>query len=401
MKALIISVGTGTRPSADAVESLANALAFSITHHNPDKIFFVVSRESLENTLPLILKRMEIRNYEVIRVKDPDDIQRIYEDLRWKFREMRAKYQNLAVDYTSGTKAMTSALTILGAIFEADELSYITGKRVGGIVQRGTETIKIVRPYFAISEQKIKLAIEFFNRNQFRSTIGILMDIRKRTADPEIIRRIEPLEELARAYEHWDRFQHEEACKEIMELKITELNKNKRFLGRLMNEIRSERGRPEPYYIADLINNAKRRGEIEEKYDDAVARLYRTVELIAHYKLKRDYEIDPQKPDPDRISTELKRKWKITDGEPIRLSLKMSYELLEAEGDALGERFLEDAKMQGLLSRRNQSILAHGINPINKEIFTGLPEKTIEYANETVKDLEQLMKDSQFIKWRE
>ena len=357
MKALIISVGTGTRQAVDAVESLANALAFSITHHNPDKIFFVVSRESLENTLPLILKRMEIRNYEVIRVKDPDDIQRIYEDLRWKFREMRAKYQNLAVDYTSGTKAMTSALTILGAIFEADELSYITGKRVGGIVQRGTETIKIVRPYFAISEQKIKLAIEFFNRNQFRSTIGILMDIRKRTADPEIIRRIEPLEELARAYEHWDRFQHEEACKEIMELKITELNKNKRFLGRLMNEIRSERGRPEPYYIADLINNARRRGEIEEKYDNAVARLYRTVELIAHYKLKRDYEIDPQKPDPDRISTELKRKWKITDGEPIRLSLKMSYELLEAEGDALGERFLEDAKMQGLYQEETNPYL--------------------------------------------
>lgn len=400
LKALIISVGTGTRPSADAVESLANALAFSITHHNPDKIFFVVSRESLENTLPLILKRTETRNYEVIRVDDPDDIQRIYEDLKLKFREIRAEYKNLAVDYTSGTKAMTGALTILGAIFEADELSYIMGKRVGGIVQRGTETIKIVRPYFAIFEQKIRLAIEFFNRNQFRSAIRILMDIRKRTADPEIIKRIEPLEKLARAYEHWDRFQHEEACKGIMELKIAALDKNKRFLGRLMNELKSENGRPEPYYIADLINNAKRRGEIEEKYDDAVARLYRTVELIAHYRLKRDYEIDPQKPDMDQIPTELKRRWSITDGEPIRLSLKMSYELLEVEGDTLGKRFLEDTKMQGLLSRRNQSILAHGINPINKEIYISLLKKTTEYAKETIENLQQLMEDSKFVRWK-
>ena len=320
--------------------------------------------------------------------------------LRPKFREVRGRYRNLSVDYTSGTKAMTGALTILGTIFEADELSYITGKRVGGIVQHGTETIKIVRPYFAISEQKIMLATEFFNRNQFRSTINILTNIRKRTADPEIIRRIEPLEKLARAYDHWDRFQHKEAYKEIMELKIADLNKNKRFLGRLIRELENEKGEPEPYYIADLINNAKRRGEIEEKYDDAVARLYRTVELIAHYRLKRNHEINPQRSDPNMIPKELWRRWNVTGEEPIKLSLKMSYELLEAERDILGERFIKDMKMQGLLSRRNQSILAHGINPISKKTFTNLLEKTIEYANETIKDLKQLIEDSQFIRWR-
>jgi len=57
-------------------------------------------------------------------------------------------------------------------------------------------------------------------------------------------------------------------------------------------------------------------------------------------------------------------------------------------------------KMQGLLSRRNQSILAHGISPISKKTFTNLLEKTIEYANETIKDLKQLIEDSQFIRWR-
>ena len=133
---------------------------------------------------------------------------------------------------------------------------------------------------------------------------------------------------------------------------------------------------------------------------DPVARLYRTVELIAHYRLKRGYEIDPQRSDPSMIPKELWRRWSVTGEEPIKLSLKMSYELLEVERDILGERFIKDMKMQGLLSRRNQSILAHGINPINKKTFNNLLEKTIEYSDETVKDLKQLMEDSQFIKWK-
>jgi len=43
--------------------------------------------------------------------------------------------------------------------------------------------------------------------------------------------------------------------------------------------------------IADILNNARRRMK-EGKYDDAMARLYRTVELIAQYRLKMKYEID-------------------------------------------------------------------------------------------------------------
>ena len=46
MKALVISVGTGTRPTKHAVRSLAKALSYSIKHHNPDKTFFIVTEQS-------------------------------------------------------------------------------------------------------------------------------------------------------------------------------------------------------------------------------------------------------------------------------------------------------------------------------------------------------------------
>ena len=42
----------------------------------------------------------------------------------------------------------------------------------------------------------------------------------------------------------------------------------------------------------DLIANARRRAEFENKYDDAVARLYRSMEAIAHYQLKSCHDIN-------------------------------------------------------------------------------------------------------------
>lgn len=139
MKALVISIGTGVSLSKRAVESLAEAIVFSIKHHNPDKTYFVVSEESLKRSVPLILGNVKPRECEIIKIEDPDDIQEIYETLRQKFNEIRIEFDQLTVDYTFGTKAMTSALTILGTIYEADTLSYIAGKRLGDILQPGTE----------------------------------------------------------------------------------------------------------------------------------------------------------------------------------------------------------------------------------------------------------------------
>jgi len=82
---------------------------------------------------------------------------------------------------------------------------------------------------------------------------------------------------------------------------MEDLNQNKRFLGQLQTA-----EEPEPYNIADLINNAKRRGTEEKKYDDAVARLYRTIELIAHHQLKTKYNIDPSAAKPT-ANTPLKK----------------------------------------------------------------------------------------------
>lgn len=260
MKALIVSVGTGTSSTEEAVESLADAIALSLRHHNPDKAFFLVSEKSEKTTLPMILEKTQIKNYEVITARNPDNIEQVYRDLQPKFKQIRREYSQVAVDYTSGTKAMTSALTILGTTYEANTLNYIAGQRKGGIVQPGTEEIRVIQPYFATAEQKKKTAIQFFNRNQYTAAIAIVSQIADTTRDPQIIDHITPLKNLAEAYELWDKFQHRKAFQILEKIDKKETAKNKQFLGQLL---RAEN--PEPYYIADLLNNAQRRGTEEKR----------------------------------------------------------------------------------------------------------------------------------------
>jgi len=396
-KALIISVGTGIGKANQAVESLANGLAFSIRHHNPDKTFFITSEESQEITLPMILQKTNLQNYEIIRIKTIDNLRQIYKTLRPEFQRIRKQYNHVTVDYTSGTKTMSVALAILGTLCEANTLSYIGGERKGGIVPKKTEEIHIIQPHFILTEQKIKTAIQFFNQNQFNAAITILNQIEKTTTDQQIQKRIEPLLNLAKAYELWDKFEHKKAFQIIQKIKKEELSQNKRFLGQLLNT-----KEPEPYYIADLINNAKRRGTEEEKYDDAVARLYRTIELIAHHQLKTKYNIDPSATKPTDIPEELLKKWNTKTSTPkIKIGLEKAYELLDAKKHPLGTRFIQDKKLKDLLSKRNISILAHNLKPVNKKTYTELYKKTLEYAASTIKNLNQLTKDSTFIKWTE
>jgi len=401
MKTLIISVGTGTKPTKQAVKSLANAITFSIKHHNPDKTIFIVSEQSLETTLPKILQKTKLKpeNYETVLIENPDDIQKIYETLQPKFRQTKRKSDQIAVDYTSGTKAMTSALTILGTIYEVNALSYITGERKGGIVQAGTEKLNIVQPYFATTEQKIKTAIRFFNKHQYNATIEILKQIQKNIKAPKITKRIKPLLQLARAYAEWDKFQHQKAFNIIRKIDKKELNGNKRFLGLLTNTLKQNQ-KPEPFYIADLINNAKRRSE-EKKYDDAVARLYRTIELIGQYQVRTKLGIDPSNAKPENIPKKLLNQWKTEPTqEKLKLGLRKCYELLNAKNNPLGEKFCNDKKLQNLLSKRNASILAHGTTPVEQENYENLLKKTIEYAQIAVEKLEQLIEESRFIKWK-
>lgn len=390
-KALVISVGTGTRPGTEAQDSLAHGILYSINNHNPDKIFFIGSKESVEKTLPLVLGEIS-KEHDIIMVEDPDDINKIYDILSHRFKAIRKQFTSITVDFTSGTKAMTGALTILASLYESNNLSYITGARKDGIVVKGTEKLLTISPYPIIFDKRFAEAAGFFNKYQFDASLEILDQLENTIAHPALLARLSPLKQAALAYSAWDKFDHIKANELLATIKLPQFNDNKAFFGKLHSKAEKE-----PYYIADIINNARRRAE-EGKYDDAVARLYRVIELIGQYRLK-GFGIDdtasvPRNKIPAALQGEFHHK-----KDKIQIGLDMDYRFLAALGDDLGKKFINDSAVKDALKKRNNSVLAHGLGPVNKAAYEKLLAAALEYATATVKNLDVLLDESCFAKW--
>lgn len=399
-KVLLITIGTGTGP--DRVEGLANGIYFSIKTHHPDKIFFMTSIEGQESTLKLVLEKIESKfDYEIESIEDINDIEKIYESsmsILDKIIKDGTTLDNIVVDYTSGTKAMSAGVAIAAVAKEVETLSYIKGKRKDGIVISGKEQIISIRPSQISFDKKIELIKFLFNKNQFDSCSEIINNLKSISKVTELQDLILKFENLCLGYSCWDKFNHQRAAEILLKLKDFEnisLKENKNFLGKLNNTQEKT-----PFLIIDLLNNAERRA-LEGKYDDAVARLYRIIELIAQFQLKTKYDIDSSDVDLSKIPPELEQKFPHSEkGIKIQISLHKSYELLQDLGDELGEEFFKNKDLINQLQSRNYSILAHGLEPVTK----GMYEKLFMYANNSISNIinnaENLKKIAKFQKFR-
>lgn len=423
-KALIIGVGTGVG-GVEGTQNLARGLLFSIKNHHPDRICFVVTRESQEKTLPLIREK-DGRPNETILVEDEDDIEGIYALLKRKIELIRNECPSVTVDYTSGTKAMTAALAIVGTLFNVDALSYVAGKRAGGIVVPGTEKLHVVQPFFDYSERRIREATEIFNLHRYDAVLDIITDLKEECRHPDLLARVNPMEVASRAYANWDNFSHQQAYRELSNLKLPDFDANKAFLGRLVRcleqNAHADRTHPEDknkllgilnpnldrkilveaqqLYLADIISSAARRATTDAKYDDAVARLYRAVELIAQLRLFNAGITNTSQVDLWCECPSLARQWNIPSGDKkTRLALDRCFALLAARGDKLGDEYGADKALKDSLSKRNFSILAHGLKPISLDEYRDMHQRVEGYAAKTVTSFAKLVSEATFIPW--
>lgn len=402
-RALVITVGVGVGEDREkATDSLAHGIYYSIKTSNPDKICFVVTEESRNITFPEVMKyakNLPEHEFIILDKEEKDDVEKVYKKVKEKIEEFVKGNFEIVVDFTSGTKAM-SAGAVLAGIETLGNLKYITGEREKGIVVKGTERAIEMSPVFHIFGRQEKLVKNLFNLYQFDACVRVLESLKKLTVKSELVNKIEDYEILAKAYSAWDKFDHEGALNILRGLKrdFIDVSNNKKFLNLL---IKAERR--EEYLIPDLINNVERRME-EGKYDDAVARLYRCIEMIAQYRLKEKYEIDSSDVDTWRLKADLGLEEKIVekyekkrDNDKIKLALNEDLELLKDLGDELG-KLKDDKLLQDLLSKRNYSILAHGIQPIGKETATKFYDMVVKIAQKVIDDLEEKMELAKFPK---
>lgn len=402
-KAMMITVGTGIgKDEEKATESLAHGIVKSMKNSNPGYVVFFVTEESEKKTIPEIKKQFpDMPEYELVEIEDMNDVNLIYEQASRDIGRLKDMGYEITIDFTSGTKAMSAGVTLAG-IREFCTLSYVSGKRgKNNIVIKGTEKVITSEPVKAFIDMEEKMIRGLFNSYQYDSCSAIIKRLEEFTSDPDIIEKLNRYEQLVDGYSKWDKFDHRKALEILrtFDNSLVDIERNKKFLLEM-----ERKGWRYELSIPDLLNNVKRR-IAEGKYDDAVARLYRTIELMAQYRLKEEYDIDSSNVDLLHLRTlhqveekDIDKYEKMEDKEgKIKFPLNTDFRLLKDLKDEMG-KWMDDTELRDLLSRRNLSILAHGLEPIERKTAESFFEKVKGYAKSIIDDLENLMEIAEFPK---
>jgi CRISPR-associated protein (TIGR02710 family) len=432
MKALVITVGTGKDR-----KDIAEAILFSIREYNPDYILFLVTPKTEKETLPLVLEGIAETKWETFISLDENNVERLFQEYMENISRVITsgfKPAEIVADFTSGTKPMSAALFAAGVAADCGLLSYIGGERdSGGRVIPDKMKISSLEPVITTLHNRRVLIAEFFNHYQFEAALKIL-DLIRTSPGPERVRQeAESLATLVLFFTNWDLFNLEKAIgllSKIIASKDPYLRANEGLVEKLMsyqklfNSISpQEKAQPEysEFNILNLLANTARRIE-EGKFDDAVARMYRTLENLAQYRLwKTEWQIKTGEFNPRRLPEgRIRDKWvKWAEGrlgmnddekgrvgkkkKKLTLGMALAYELLNDLRDPIGVEVYaqytrEESDLNLLLTLRNTSILAHGFIPVGENSSRALRDMVFHYVRKAVTDFDQKLENMRFPK---
>jgi len=385
MVSLLMTVGTGHTNSETRRSSLSHGLAFAIDRHRPGQLVFFGSDQSKKTVKEIKEEFLEMTGkalptYKFVEIHEIDSITACIRAMDEEVRAIKGRKQ---IDYTSGTKTMTAAAAIVATlhhvplyIVEADR-----GKDSNGI--SGTERIREQTLFPVYDHILCEKAVREFNAYRFESAIHTLKDT-------VVLEEKEKYLRIFEGYAAWDRFDHEGAFKILGDLKDDRISMNKAFLGKLTRK--NDLKQKAPMQLADLVANAQRRIE-ERKYDDATARLYRAVELVAQIHLLNHGVDDISKNlRVDDLRTYLSAAdmeechQKAKDNGALLLGVRDKYALLQKMGCA--NAWVEYETVMGFLTKRNTSILAHGLTPVDREFVSGFYDRVLTLAKSACGKLE-------------
>ena len=204
---------------------------------------------------------------------------------------------------------------------------------------------------------------------------------------------------VSRAFALWDKFNHQRAL-DILRTEKKRFPDYVKCLAQLIGE-----GKVTHYEkVWDLIHNAERRSE-QGHYDDGVLRLYRAMEMLAQIRLREEYALDTSDINLSKLPPEARQPFawqKEKRRERITAGFYDSYHLLVNLNDAIGPLYSTwERKIKGILERRNRSILAHGENPVGKEMWETAHEVTTGFIDQAATTLRIEADWPQFPTWEE
>lgn len=333
-------------------------------------------------------------NLNVLILKDLDNMDYVFDRFKYKINEFPDS--EIIINYTYGSSKLTAIAIIIARLY---------GLKIQNKLEIN-DTAKISK--FNVVEEDNDSSIMYiikklFNSYDFRIAKDLLEE--KYTSPGMIKQRFSEIIDL---YLKWDSFEYVDGDygelteffsnlnnlpNNVKSLKILSDNNNKLF---------------NSYRIADLINNSKRRIE-EKKYEDAIIRLYRTLELIAEVRLMEKYGIkkdDVHIDELKKLDIEKNAVQKIIDRLDYKypkynLSLTSSFFLLQKLYDDVGKHYYYNKDLyQQIFQKRNISVLVHGNYTYDVEEVKNMYEMVLSMAKIHDKNMEKYMEDTTFPKFK-
>lgn len=406
---LIVSVGGSPQPIVTAIRTL-----------QPDRAIFLCSTGSKgslsqvtgEGTPCEIRRGTEVvdrlpniptqaglgdkfqRDRDVFPINEPDDLAECYRQASAAIQSLRKDAANLQImaDYTGGTKTMSVGLAMAGLDHQVT-LYLTTGNRTNTIkVERGELTGQAtIAPIIAqrTLEQLLPTALSQYD---YSAAIGQLKRLLSAIAlPPEQKRTLQEMYDCCMGLEAWDRFDHQTALDFLQrQMNRPEIQPLGVFLRRVLSSrstidetFNSPDGSKGHGYeiVQDLLLNAQRRAH-QQRYDDAIGRLYRALELLAQIRLLTGYEIKTGDVEIEKLPNSLQAEYEQKKSrDKIQLGLRNSYELLsQLPDDPLGELYQQRSKyLWDALETRNNSLFAHGFEPIYAEKYESVSQVIIDF----------------------
>lgn len=360
-----------------------------------DCALFIVSERSEEQISTTILPAIGYSlQWECERLSDPDDLNLCYQQIRTALRgwidRRRLQNEDIYFDLTGGTKPMSAALT-LAAVEQIPRYHYVSGEREkGGLgtVVAGTEKpVTGLNPWTQIAIRQRELATNLFAQGHVEAA-GVLLDQAATTASqqPETLKAYAG---LCRTLGRLDAFDFRGASAELprhqprLEIVFEQRGETcllawVRELRKHLQELDGERSRQQdfPRSLLELLANARRRGK-QARYDDAIARLYRAVELFAQNRLYRAFGGASGRIPLDSLDCTLAEQLRAAfpdsmteNGGRLQLGCAKAFAALAYSPFEDDHRVPEIYdRLKNTLGKRNDSWLAHGIRPASASDF--------------------------------
>jgi CRISPR-associated protein (TIGR02710 family) len=396
-KILIITVGGSDEPIVAAIKS-----------YKPDFIYFVcsagnsrsASTQMVDGKGDVCIRQKEIRckkchevivkgeyypsiisqsqyptdRYQKIEILNPDNFQDVYVKVSNIVEDAKKKGHEIIADFTGGTKTMSSVLAMISALNFEIKPSLTIGQRNDLIKTKIGSTPSIINFDVARSETIFTTVNILISKYLYFPAKSILETLLRFGFEEHIAQKIRNKCIFCDAFGKWDIFEYEKAY-EILKNSAKQYKEEFSYLLKLLGKEKCTGYEP----VFDLISNAERQSQ-NGFYDNAVARIYRALELFAQIRLKKEYSIDPSKLQESLEKTKDPDKWKSKKNEKgeIKIGLKDAYELLgnlRDTKDIFGLVYIQHKnKFENMLQIRNNSKLAHGNQPISEKECTEMME---------------------------